>query len=88
MPARPTIATINAGDFAITVSVNPVFGATFYTFERNGSSASNTTEPRENFSNLASGTPYSFNVTATKSTNYGNFTSEILSFDESTSTRF
>ena len=88
VPAIPENPTNVSRDFEITVSVNPVFGATFYSFELVGSNTMQRNTPDATFSSLASGRQFSFSVTATKTTNYGNFISEALQFSAATSKSF
>ena len=84
MPAAPTNAVVNAGDFSLQVTTDVVFGASFYTFEFNGA-AEETSTPSITFDQLRSGQNYMIVATATKITGYGNFTSELTTINAATS---
>ena len=77
--------TVAAGDFNLNISVADVFGATFYTFDFDGTFTGPLTVPTNNFEMLNSGQNYMVSITATKTTSYGNFTSDPLTLTLSTS---
>ena len=81
----PQNQTTIPGDFNLNISVSLVFGASFYTFQLDGSSTNVENVPMTNFNDLNSGQRFMISVTVTKTTSERNFTSQALVFSEITS---